>query len=1194
MNWSETVEEVVMRSYSGANFTRWFSGLLLFMFLLVGGNCYSQIVNASLSGNVTDPSGAVIPGARLIATSVATKISYTEQSDASGNYKFLSLPPGEYSLRAEKRGFKTGIMNGIVLTVAESAQVTVRLEVGSATTSVSVSGAAPLVDTTTASVGTDIAGKEILDLPLNIRHYGALALLVPGTVNDNGGFAASSLGSPFSDTTYSANGSRTASNNYLLDGIPSRGIHFGGFSLQPPPDAIQEFKVQTNIYNAAFGTVAGSTINLVTKSGSNQFHGSAYDFLRNDALDARNFFSSNRTDPVTGQMEPGTARAELRRNQFGFTLGGPIRKNKTFFFGNYEATRQVSGETQLGTVPTDVEKQGDFSSLLTGTSANLCGAGGPSNLTFDTGQLFDPATESLYTCPTGSAAAGSQILVGQPIAGNLITKIDPVAAKVLPVYPEPNLPVSTNYLNQQPSTQDTNQFDIRVDNSFGPRDQVFARYLYGRSTSVSASLVPGFNTETRFRGQNAGVGWTHTFGPSMVNEFRLGFDKSTNVIGPPAPRAAGFLAGFGINGLSAPAPNLEFYPDFSMSGFAGVGDYEYAPLNIPSKTEQLSDNLTWIHGRHSITVGTDMMSWQFLDAGGVLALAGSFAYNGGYSSLGGETNTLSAASLADFELGYPSGASHANGLLNTNQVGGKVWGYFLQDDFRVRSNLTVNAGLRWEFRELPVDKNDLFMTMAPVGAPFSGTGNALLVSALPDAENDAACTNFPYMVSASGECLIASSSERASLGYTGRTRRSLIKPNYNYFAPRFGIAWQPTGSPKYVVRSGFGVFFDMPNTNSSTFGYYNPISAPALGFNTTFGAPPTMTGGSITTTENVLGSQTVPPLINQVLGLNPFLDYVYPTVYEWSLGVESQLTQSTALDVEYIGNHGIHLDDLRRNYNQPLPGVGDLQPRRPYPDFGIINAVTLTDAISSYQALQVKVTHRFSKGLFFLGSYTWSHALDNNEGDEGFGGGVGNSTPQNNNAPLSANYANSYINVPQRLSLSYVYQLPFGRGRSFMDHGGIASAVVGGWSVSGITTFQSGFPFSVLGRDYSGTGALYTIFPDRVCNGGGDQTISSWFNTNCFTDSLLQQDLASGQPRFGNSGRNILSGPGLNIWNFVIFRDIALGERAALDLRAEAFNLFNHANFGNPNASLASPSVFGQITSARDPREIQFGARITF
>jgi hypothetical protein len=334
-------------------------------------------------------------------------------------------------------------------------------------------------------------------------------------------------------------------------------------------------------------------------------------------------------------------------------------------------------------------------------------------------------------------------------------------------------------------------------------------------------------------------------------------------------------------------------------------------------------------------------------------------------------------------------------------------------------------------------------------------------------------------------------------------------------------------------------------------------------------------------------------LINQAWGSDPFINYVYPTVYEWSLGLESQLTQNSALDVEYLGNHGIHLDDLRRNFNQPMPGTGAVQPRRPYPDFGVINAMELSDAISSYQALQVEFTRRFSHGLFFLGSYTWSHTLDNNEGDEGFGGGLGNSTPQNNNAPLSANYGNGYLDVPQRLSLSYVYELPWGKGRAFLDHGGYASAILGDWSISGITTFQSGFPFSALGTDYSGTAAQFTSFPDRVCDGAGSKSLSHWFNTSCFTDANLKDALAAGQPRFGNAGRNVMHGPGLDMWDFVLFRDFSLWERAKLEIRAETFNLFNQANFGLPNSTLTSSS-YGQITSAGDPREIQFAAKVTF
>lgn len=441
---------------------------------------------------------------------------------------------------------------------------------------------------------------------------------------------------------------------------------------------------------------------------------------------------------------------------------------------------------------------------------------------------------------------------------------------------------------------------------------------------------------------------------------------------------------------------------------------------------------------------------------------------------------------------------------------------------------------------------------------------------------------------------MANQLERARLGYTGRTRRTLIRPTYDYFAPRLGLAWRPFDSNKYVVRGGAGIFYDMPNQNAISFGHNNPITSTTLNYTTSRGQPVPLTNGAPTTVENVFGSVSIPPLVGQSLGMDPQMNYVFPTVYEWSLGVESQVTPRSALDLEYIGNHAIHLDDLRRNFNQPLPGLGPVQPRRPYPDFGPINAMVLSDAISSYQALQVKFTHKFSRGLWFLGSYTWSHTLDNNEGDEGFGGGYGNSTPQNNNAPLSANYANSYIDAPQRLNLSYLYQLPWGRGRNFMNHGGVESAILGDWSVSGITTFQSGFPFSVLGQDYSSTAAKFTSFPDRVCNGAGPPTVSEWFNTSCFTENALKSALQAGTPTFGNSGRNILYGPGLNTWDFVLFRNLPITERANLEFRAEAYNLFNHANFNHPNASLASPSTFGTITGAGAPREIQFAARITF
>ncbi len=1169
-------------------------GLILVLLawgLIAAGVCFAQVITATLFGRITDPSGAAVPGVSLTAVNTGTGREFTATTDATGNYSFLNLPPGEYTLKAEKSGFTTSTTHGIVLVVDQKGEVDVALQVGQVTATVNVSGSAPVIDTTTASVGTIVAGQTVVALPLNLRYYGSLALLSPGTVNDNGGFASNTEGSPFAVSSYSANGSRTSSNNYLIDGVDARAVHFGSFSIEPDPDAIEEFKVQTNVYDAAFGTASGSTINLVTKSGTNQFHGTAYEFLRNSDMDSRNFFSQNQTNIVTGQVEPGTARAVLKRNQFGAAVGGPVRKDKTFFFGNYEGLRLIEGDVQSSLVPSAAEAQGNFGALLTGTDTNLCGTGGPANLTYDTGQLFSPATESLYTCPSGTHS-GSKVLVGTPLASNVISSINPVGAKVLASYPAPNLPIANpNYLNQTPETQGTELVDARVDNTFSAKDSVFVRYLYGSSNLVSPSAVPGFNTDTTFQGQDAVIGWDHGFSPNMINELRLGFDRVDNKVGPPAYRAPGFEESFGITGLGA-FSGLELYPDFSITNFAGIGDYSSAPLHIPSMVEVLGDNLSWYHGRHTFIFGADMDSWQYLAGSGPNDLQGDFTYNGEFSSLASELPaTTSASSLADLELGYPSGAERAEAFQKIYEVGGKIWSYYAQDDIRVKSNFTINAGLRWEFREFPVDKNNILMTFVPTGAPFSGTGNGILVSAYPAATLNQICTQYPYLDSASGECLIANSTETAQLGFTGRTARSLMHPNYHYFAPRGGFAWRPFTSDKLVLRGGGGMFFDLPIQNNLTFGHNNPITSAEPTYTTAIGSPPPLTNGVPTTVENVFGGVAIPPIIDQGLGMDPWPNYVYPTVYEWSLGVESQLSTNSALDIEYVANHAIHLADVINNYNQPLPGIGALQPRRPYPDFDTIENVA-SNNVSSYESLQAKYSRKFTNGLYMLASYTWSHTLDNGEGDEGFNGGFGNGGAQNNNAPLSAMYGDSYIDVPQRLAVSYVYHLPFGKGQHFVNRGGVLGNAVGGWNVAGIITYQSGFPYSIRGVDYSNTGST-NAYPNRLCSGNGPNLLTEWFNTTCFSDTALQADLAADTPTFGNAGRNIMTGPAYRDWDFVLFRNVRISERFNLDVRGELFNMFNNANFSFPNETITS-SAFGHITAANTPRDIQLGLKLHF
>ena len=1160
------------------------------------GLCHAQIVNATLSGSVVDPTGAAIPEVTVKATDVLKGINTTTTTDSGGNYEFSNLPPGTYRLTFEMKGFKTTVLTGITLLVNQQVRIDAQLQVGALTTTVEVSGAAPLIEATTASVGTVIGQQEVMEFPLNLRRFSALATLVPGALPDNGGFA--SAGSTFSEQTYDANGNRDGSNNPVIDGMDSRGMWFGGFSLQPPPDAIQEFKIQTNVYSAAFGKSAGSTINLVTKAGTNQIHGGVYEFLRNDKLDARNFFASNQTNPVTGAEIPGTARPEYRRNQFGFNAGGPIRKNRTFVYGYYEGLRQVKGLTLGSQVPTDAEKHGDLSSFLTGQTVNLCGSGGPANLNFDSGQLFDPATESLFTCPSSGTNPPSTILVGTPIPGNVIQNIDPVAQKFLPYFPEPNSPGAPNFVNQTPAVRNDSQFGVRLDHTIDPSNQVFARYLFGQSylhNPAGYTVFPGFGERSGFRGQNAIVSWTHTFGPHLLNEARVGFQRNYLTSNCEAcPRPDGFAESFGIKNLKA-LPGSESFPYFRFSNFGGVGDATYVPLVYPDMVEKYQDNVTWTHGRHTVVAGTDLQWYQAFHVGAPAAQAGTFTFDGRYSSLAGETPDSSAISdFADGLLGHPSNSVLTDNYAWADYVGGSYLNYYVQDDFKVSSNLSLNLGFRWEYRGRPRDKQDRIALFVPLGPKFSGPGNATLVTALPAAQNDALCANNSWLLSSDGRCLIASSALRDKLGFGGGDRESLMYSYYRDFAPRLGIAWRPTHSNRLVIRTGYGIFYDSPILNGT-------LSAGGLDmapnfitnalYNPSFGSPPPTVQGQLITTENVYFAAGIPPYINQPVASSPQSNFQSPRVQQWSFGIDTQLSQNWALEVDYVGNAARHLAFIHNYANQPEPGLGDLQARRPYPDYNVVGIAT-SDANSNYNSLQAKLTKRFSSGVSALVAYTFGKTLDDNEGNEGQYGGIGNSAPQDDNN-VRSEYGRGYDDARQRLVTSYIWRLPVGKGNRYLNRGGVVDGFLGGWEFSGILSFQSGFPLSALsGLDYSNTGSDQPR-PDRLCNGVGRKTVSSWFDTSCFTTSLLEAALASGTPRFGNSGRNILDGPGLANWDFGLYKNFRLSERFRLQFRSEFYNALNHPYFGYPNMTIGSGTV-GMITSAGDPRDIQASLKLEF
>ncbi len=854
----------------------------------------------------------------------------------------------------------------------------------------------------------------------------------------------------------------------------------------------------------------------------------------------------------------------------------------------------MQGQTALSVVPTAAQRAGNLSGLLTGTNANLCGAGGPAAYNFDTGQIFNPASETTATCPAGSANAGQSILVGTPIPGNIITAIDPVAAHVfsLGAFPLPNLSGSSsgaNYINSQPLTRYDHQVDARIDYDKSEKDQIFGRYIFAEANltdNAGYSTLPGFGDTLYFRGQNLALGWTHTFGSHLLNEALFGFQRDTDIQNcASCPRPAGFMESFGIDGLTSLSPSLEGFPPFEFQNFAAVGDSNYRPVVSPDMIEKYQDVVTINHGKQTIVAGADIQPWQVFGEEAAYSPHGELDFNGQYAALAGELNggVSTASDFADFLLGAPSGANRTLKFANTNQVGGDFISLFAQDNVKLTPNLAINAGLRWEYRRPAIDKHNNYVTLVPTGPKFSGPGNATLVTAAPNVQNDSFCTDpaYSYLSTTDGRCLIASSAQRAQLGFSGRTRQTLIFPVHHDFAPRFGISWRPTGSDKVVIRSGYGIFYDLPNFNNQHFVDNNPVFSPSQLLTTNKGQAP------VATTETVFGGAGIPKLTDQFISLYVEPHYLAPYFQQWSFGIQDQFAADWAVDVAYIGTKGTKLGNLHIHGNQAEPGTTDQALRRPYVDLGT-SLYTTSDAASSYNSLQFKLTKRFTQGLSFLTAYTYSKALDNAEGDEGFGAGAGGSNEAQDDNNLAFEWGRSYTDARQRIVVSLVYDLPFGQGKQFVNQGGVLGYVIGGWEVSDITSYQTGYPFTVLAPDFSNTGSP-SPRPNRICSGNGKKSVSDWFDQSCFVTAGSAAD-----PTFGNSRRNILDAPGQANTDLAILRHFNVENKADVEFRSEFFNAFNHPFFGPPGNNIGTPATVGRITSAGEGRDIQFALKLTF
>lgn len=1106
----------------------------------------AQVERGTIAGTVRDASGAIVPNVNVTVKNVNTGVEFKTASNEAGEYVAPNLIPGEYSVTASAQGFSTLVRTGIVLHVNDRIAVELTLTVGTVTEQVSVTAAAPLLQSETSSVVTLISRRDISELPLNGRTVFQLAPLTAGVNNARNTTNANNVDIPDNARAkqgLSVNGQRESANTYILDGAYNNQINQGLIAILPPLEAVQEFTLETSNFLPEIGR-GGGVMNVTLKSGTNNFHGQVFEFHRNAALDARNFFDRQ------------TRRSPRRlpnfvKNQFGGTFGGPIRKDKTFFFGDYQGLREVKGQTFQTVVPGPAVRGGNF--------------GGT------TQPIFDPAT----ACGFGTNPAcvdvtgdGAPDLTRQPFAGNTIdpARFNPVSLKILDLVPLPNDPAGEIlglggglFFSGQGRRHNEDSFDIKIDHRISDRDSFTGRFSYGNSHTVlpgAWSEDPQFGPSVGGALGSGGAGFLtgivdnparslalqeiHNFSPRVVNEFRAAYVRA----GSDAVHL-GFGNKYGdqlgIPNVNVTDNNSGFPTMFLGGGTTPIGDSPFFPLIEFENVFQYLDNVTFIRGKHTFKAGADFkkVGRNFTQILGFPA--GIFGFGGGFTN--DPLNTTGTGNgFADFLLGIP-----ANGSLirNAGMAGlrSTEFAAYWQDTWKVTQKLTLNYGIRYELWTPQTEVHDR-------GTNFDlGTGKLLL----PGGEG---ASDPGYM------------------------NRALVRTDKNNFAPRFGFAYKFTENN--VLRASYGVFYVAESQAGFQFTQNPPFVGGVSYFNVA-------SGQQVINRTLDQGLPVTDPFISidqfsgSINAYNP--DYTRGYTQQWSMGIQRQLSPTFLLDVTYVGNSSQHLGDLH-NPNAPFPGTGSPVARTPYftltggKNFGL--TFIEQRGKGNYNALQTTLTKRFSKGLSFLTNYTWSHGIENTS--HWFGG-----TFHQDERNLNADRANSGNDVRHRWVASWLYELPFGRGKAYGGNAsGVANAFVGGWQIGGLTVIQSGSPYTVTG----GGGR-----PNRTCDGRlSNRTVEKWFDDTCFPLPAQVPDLVRGGffTPFGNAGSNILPGPGLLNFDLSAFKSVYVGEETRFEFRAEFFNAFNHPQFLNPSSGVPSPGVAGRIFNARESRQIQMVLKFIF
>lgn len=1094
-----------------------------------------------ITGTIHDSTGATIQSAKITAVAIATGLQREVQSRTAGIYRVPLLPSGEYQVTVQADGFRPIRRTNIQLSVEEVLRLDFALEVGSVSEVIEVTESAVAIQSETATVGTTVGSRAVVDLPLVSAVSGRdpveLLQVLPGSTNK--GVAG----------TQSINGGRIGTNDIQVDGSTKVEEMIGNSSGAggiPSVETVGEVKLMTNVYSAEFGRSGGATVLVSTKSGTNEIHGTAYHFFRNDVLAARNFFSPD--------------KSPIRSNQWGFTVGGPIVKNKTFFFGSHEGWRFRTDFNQRATVPTDLERSGNFSQTLNNAGRQIL--------------IYDPA--SLSANPSGTG------FVRQPFSGNVIpsSRFDAVGSQLVNYYGSPNFPGAANtnannYRVGDSGGRDYMQYMIKLDHHVSTKNTLSGKFFLQnldqkRPIVFDNAFNPGDNNQ-HAPNRNITLTDTHIFTPTFLNEFRFGLNRHINAFSPKYPTDGNALVG--LTGLPSPAPAS---PRVNITGFSALGNSSNG--GTYQTVYDFSNTATIIKGKHTLKIGGNFRRFQF-NRPSQAGEPGTLGFTGVFTNQPGVANTGSA--IADLLLG----AAASGSVTITPTFGFRSWyvAGFIQDDFKVSSTLTLNLGLRYD-----------------VETPFAEVANRMSIF---DPNATDPVTGLP-----------------GALRFAGRNGvgSRLVNTDKNNWGPRFGFAWSPHLTRGLVFRGGYGLIYSPLTRGAVSSTALNAGFSATTSFNTLDNLNPAFYLQNGFPFYNLPEEQ---PTAGFLAGQS--INYVDPSnrvpyVQQWSFGIQAPIPGSMVLDVSYVGNRGTRLpwgstininqlpqeslnSSIQQQVANPFQGIlsGSLggptitrgQLMRQYPQYQSVSNLGLASANSTYHSLQTKLEKRYSHGVYLMTSYTYSKLLTDSSLGSGGVGGLGVSLQDSYN--LRAEKGRSSNDLRHRLVLAGSYDLPFGKGHRWATSG-FVSHLVGGWQINSIFTAQSGIPLTI----YSSPNLTQSLGggsrPNRSCDGtlsGG--SIQQWFDTSCFS--------APPQFKFGNSGTGIIEGPGITNLDLSVFKNIPIRERFTLQLRGEFFNVLNHANFADPGTTLGvgtfgviSATAGGNLDPMGGPRIGQVALKLTF